>query len=181
MLAYFQIENNEKFPFFAYKNQDRKNLTKDDYIQAAKQLSKQVREYIVFIDKASGHRIDTVFDTVYPFISNCGFACELMLKSLLCYEQCDFGLILKGSERHSLLKLFDLLSDEIKTKITSHRFFTLRKNEDFYTNLKENAQAFTNLRYASDYKELVVDMYFLPNLMVILHNVLEEIEKENNS
>ncbi len=182
ILEYTKSEKNEKMSFFEYKKQEREKLTEDDYIQAAVDLSEQAEQFKVFIDKASGHRIDTMFDTMYPFLSNCGLACELMLKSMLCYEKCDYKRKLKKKkEWHSLLCLFNLLSGETKTKISSHDFFVKYRKEDFMKDLEENAQAFVKLRYANEYKKICIDPFFLSNLMVVLYKILQEHKKENKT
>ena len=163
-----------------FKKQEREKLTEADYVQAAVLLSEQATQYKLFIDKASGHTIDTMFATMYPFLSNCGLACELMLKALLCYQKCDYIYELKNSyERHALLCLFNLLEGKTKTQIMTHDFFVKCRNEDFIENLKEYSNVFVELRYANEYKKICVDPFFLPNLMVILFKILQEYKEFN--
>ena len=181
ILEYTKSEKNEKFSFFTYKKQEREKLTEADYIQAAVLLSEQATQFKLFIDKASEHTIDTMFDTMYPFLSNCALACELMLKALLCYEKCDYTYRLKNKqERHSLLCLFNLLNEETKLRISSHDFFVKYRTENFLEDLKTYSYAFVNLRYAHEYKINCDDPFFLPNLMVILYKILQEYKKLNS-
>lgn len=182
ILEYTKSEKNENFSFFTYKKQEREKLTEADYVQAAVLLSEQATQFKLFIDKASGHTIDTMFDTMYPFLSNCALACELMLKALLCYEKCDYiRKIEKKQELHSLLHLFNLLDEKTKTEIMTHDFFVKCRNEDFTEDLKEYSKAFVKLRYANEYKKICADPFFLPNLMVILYKILQNHEKENKT
>lgn len=180
MLEYTKSQNNEKFSFFDYKKQEREKLTEDDYVQAAVLLSEQATQFKLFIDKASGHTIDTMFDTMYPFLSNCGLACELMLKAMLCYEKCDYiSKIEKKQELHSLLCLFNLLDGKTKREIITHDFFVKCRKENFIEDLQEYSKAFVNLRYANEYKKICVDPFFLPNLMVVLNKILQKYKEEN--
>lgn len=94
-MAYFQIDKNPKKKFFDKKT-DRTNLTSEDYEEASNALYENAKEHHLFILKASCGDLKQILDVWNPFLSNCGFVCELLLKSILCFEQTDYMTRLHG-------------------------------------------------------------------------------------
>lgn len=177
-MAKFQIEKNPKKRFFDLKI-DRTTLTLDDYEEAADALIRNAKEYFLFIIKASDSDLNQVLDIWCPFLSNCGLVCELLLKSLLCLEHTDYMIKLRGKEKHSLYQLYELLKDSTKEVIINGFPHRGDKIESFDLCLKENAQIFFELRYSTEYTELAGNMYFIPDLMITLHNIVESKSKPN--
>lgn len=176
-MAYFQIDKNPKKKFFDPKI-DRSKLTSEDYKDAADAFIRNAKEYYLFIYKASNGKLYQVLDVWCPFLSNCGLVCELLLKSLLCLEQTDYMSKLHGKDKHSLYKLYDLLKPITKEEIINKFPHRSDKKENFELCLKENAQTFFELRYSTEYMELAGDMYFTPDLMVTLYNMIDS-KKQN--
>lgn len=170
-MAYFQIDRNPKKKFFNPKI-DRTKLTLENYEEAANALIKNAKEYYLFIIKASKSNLYQVLDVWYPFLSNCGLVCELLLKALLCFEQTDYMSKLYRKDKHSLYKLYELLEPSTKEEIINKFPHRSDKKENFELCLKENAQIFFELRYSTEYTELAGDMYFMPDLMVTLYNMI---------
>ena len=170
-MAYFQIEKNPKKRFFDPKI-DRTKLTLDDYEEAADALMNNAKEYYLFIIKASKGDLNQVLDIWCPFLSNCGLVCELLLKSLLCFEQTDYTSKLHRADKHSLYQLYELLEPSTKEEIIDKFPHRSDKKENFELCLKENAQTFFELRYATEYTELAGNMYFIPDFMVTLYNMI---------
>jgi len=83
----------------------------------------------------------------------------------LCFGQTDYAIKLRGKDKHSLFRLYGLLKINTREEIVNK--FPHRSDK------KENAQTFFELRYSTEYTELAGDMYFIPDLMVILHNMIE--------
>lgn len=176
-MAHFQIDKNPKKRFFDPKI-DRTKLISDDYEEAADALMNNAKEYYLFIIKASRKDIKQVLDIWCPFLSNCGLVCELLLKSLLCFEQTDYMIKLHGKDKHSLYQLYILLKGSTKEEILNKFPHRSGKKENFDLCLKENAQIFFELRYSTEYTELAGNMYFIPDLMVTLYNITES-KKQN--
>ena len=171
-MAYFQIDKNPKKKFFDL-NTDRTKLTSEDYEEAAEALMKNANEHFLFIWKASNRDFSQVLDVWCPFLSNCGFVCELLLKAILCFEQIDYMTQLRGKNRHSLYLLYGLLRENTKDEIVNHFPHRSDKKENFDLCLQENAQTFFELRYSTEYTELAGNIYFIPDFMITLHNVAE--------
>ncbi len=171
-MAYFQIDKNPKKKFFDPKT-DRTKLTAEDYEEAADALIKNAEEYFLFIITVSKSNLNQVLDVWCPFLSNCGLVCELLLKSILCLEQTDYTIKLHGKDKHSLFHLYGLLKINTREEIVNKFPHRSEKKENFELCLKENAQTFFELRYSTEYTELAGDMYFIPDLMVTLHNMIE--------
>lgn len=169
-MANFQIDLNPKKIFFNRKT-DRTKLTSDDYDEAANALMNNAKEYYLFIMKACNGDLGQVLDTWCPFLSNCGLVCELLLKSLLCFEHTDYMKKLRGKDKHSLYKLYELL--ELNTKKEIINKFPHRSKENFDLCLNENSQIFFELRYSTEYTELAGSVYFIPDLMTTLYNMIE--------
>lgn len=176
-MAYFQIDKNPKKRFFDPKI-DRTKLASDDYEEAADALMNNAKEYYLFIIKASKRDFNQILDIWCPFLSNCGLVCELLLKSLLCFEQTDYMIKLHGKDKHSLYQLYILLKASTKEEILNKFPHKSDKKENFDLCLKENAQIFFELRYSTEYTELAGNMYFIPDLMVTLYNITES-KKQN--
>jgi len=176
-MANFQIDKNPKKKFFDPKT-DRTKLTAEDYEEAADALIKNAEEYFLFIIKASKCNLNQVLDVWCPFLSNCGLVCELFLKSILCFEQTDYMIKLRGKDKHSLYHLYMLLKSSTKEEIVNKFPHRSDKKENFELCLKENAQTFFELRYSTEYTELAGNMYFIPDLMATLHNIIKS--KEQN-
>lgn len=85
-------------------------------IEAAEALISNAKEYYLFIIKTSKSDLNEVLDIGCPFLSNCGLVCELLLKSLLCFEQTDYTIKLRG-KKHSLYQLYELLKPSMKAII----------------------------------------------------------------
>lgn len=177
-MAYFQIEKNPKKKFYDPKI-NRTKLTSEDYKAAADALRKNAKEYHLFILKASNGNLNQVLDVWCPFLSNCGLVCELLLKSLLCFEQTDYVSKLHRKDKHSLYRLYELLKHSTKKEIIDLFPHRSGKKGNFELCLKENAQTFYELRYSTEYKELAGDTYFIPDLMVTLYKVVESKNKKN--
>lgn len=171
-MAYFQIDKNPKKAFFDPKT-DRTKLTSENYKEAANALMKNAKEYHLFILKASNKNLNQVLDVLFPFLSNCGLVCELLLKAILCLEQTDYMALLKGKDRHSLYKLYGLLNQNTKEEILNRFPHRSDKKENFDLCLRESAQTFFELRYWAEYTQLVGDAYFIPDFMVTLYMVAE--------
>ena len=169
-MANFQIDTNPKKIFFDLKT-DRTKLTLDDYDKAANALMNNAKEYYLFIMKASNGDLKQMLDTWCPFLSNCGLVCELLLKSILCFEHIDYMKKLKGKDKHSLYQLYELLESSTKEEIINK--FPHRSKENFDLCLKENSQIFFELRYSTEYTELTGNIYFIPDLMITLYNMIE--------
>lgn len=178
-MTYFQIDKNPKKKFFE-RNIDRTKLTLDDYEDAAVALLNNAKEYYMFIIKASNGNLNQVLDVWCPFLSNCGLVCELLLKSLLCFEHTDYMVKLRGKEKHSLYQLYRLLKSSTKEEIINMFPHRSDKKENFELCLKENAQAFFELRYSTEYTELAGNAYFIPDLMVTLYNIIK-LQKQNGN
>lgn len=170
-MAYFQIDKNPKKKFFDSKI-DRTKLTLKDYEEASDALINNAKEYYLFIIKASKSDLGQVLDVWCPFLSNCGLVCELLLKSLLCLEQTDYTSKLHGKDKHSLYRLYGLLKPSTQEEIINKFPHRGDKKENFELCLKENAQTFFELRYSTEYTGLAGDMYFIPDLMVTLYNMI---------
>lgn len=170
MEVYFQIEKNPKKMFFSSKN--RSELSANDYRVAAYSLLESAKEYHRFISKASNKDLNQVLDVFIPFLVNCGFVCELLLKALLCYEQTDYIALLRGKDRHSLKKLFTLLEPSTQDVIIQEYPYRYVRREDFQSCLEENAHVFYELRYSAEYTLLAGSGYFIPDLMTTLFKVI---------
>lgn len=171
-MAYFQIDKNPKKRFFDSKI-DRTKLTIDDYEEAAVAHMNNAKEYYLFIINATINNMNQILNFWCPFLSNCGLVCELLLKSLLCFEQTDYTIKLHGKDKHSLYQLYGLLKTSTKEEIINKFPHRSDKKENFELCLKENAQTFFELRYSTEYKELAGDIYFIPDLMNTLYNMVE--------
>lgn len=170
-MAFFQIDKNPKKKFFD-KETDRTSLTREDYEDAWKALYENAKEYHLFLLKASNGDMNRIIEVLNPFLSNCGLVCELLLKAILCFEQTDYMVHLRGKDRHSLYQLYGLLNSNTKEEIMNQFPHRSDKRENFELCLQENAQILYELRYATEYKELAGDTCFIPDLMVTLHIVM---------
>lgn len=177
-MAKFQINENPKKRFFDSKI-DRTKLTFDDYKEAHNALVNNAKEYYLFVIKASNGNLNHVLDVWCPFLSNCGLVCELLLKSMLCLEHTDYMIKLNGKEKHSLYQLYELLEFSTKEEIIKKFPNRSDKKENFELCLKENAQIFFELRYSTEYTELAESIYFIPDLMITLYNMIEKIHKQD--
>lgn len=175
-MAKFQIDENPKKRFFDSKI-ERTKLTFDDYKEAQDALMSNAKEYFLFIMKASSGNLNQVLDVWCPFLSNCGLVCELLLKFLLCLEHTDYIIKLHGKERHSLYQLFELLKSSTKEEIINRFPHRNNKKENFELCLRESAQIFFELRYSTEYAELAGSIYFIPDLMVTLYNMIESVNE----
>ena len=119
-------------------------------------------------------------DTLHPFLSNCALACELLLKAILCFERTDYIMKLYGKDRHSLYRLYGLLKPETQKELANRFPYRDDVVENFELCLQENAQAFLELRYATEYKRLSGSVYFIPDLMVTLYNIAASRNIERN-
>ena len=100
-----------------------------------------------------------------PSIVNMSFACELYFKSLLS----DGNSETKG---HYLNDLFEKLNTEQKNCIINHPRF--KGDDDFYSNLVTYKRMFEDWRYCFEKgKNSSVDLVFLENLALVLHEVTE--------
>lgn len=170
-MANFQIDKNSKKKFFDCK-MDRTKLTLGDYEEAADALMNNAKEYYLFIIKASKGDLGQVLDIWCPFLSNCGLVCELLLKSLLCFEHTDYMSKLSGKDRHSLYQLYEFLKSSTKEEIINRFPHRSDKKENFDLCLKENAQIFFELRYSTEYTELAGNIYFISDFMITLYNMI---------
>lgn len=168
-MAYFQLDKNEKKRYFDAR--DRSQLTPEDYQIAAQSLLANANEYVLFVKRVSNRDFNQILDVLFPFLSNCGFACELFLKAILCFEKTDYIAQLHGKERHSLYELYGLLSPDMKNQIVCQFPHRNDTQENFELCLKENAQIFFELRYATEYTQLAGNGYFIPDLMITLQTV----------
>ena len=80
---------------------------------------------------------------------------------------------LRGKEKHSLYQLYELLKSDTKEEIVNTFPHRSDKKENFDLCLRENAQTFFELRYSTEYTELAGDIYFIPDLMVTLYNMIK--------
>lgn len=171
-MAYFQIEKNPKKKFFDLKV-DRAQLKDEDFEQATDALISNAKEYFVFVSQAIRRNLNQAVYCMFPFLVNCGFACELLLKALNCMERVDYIKELHGKDRHSLYSLYKLLSVKTQEKIVDRFPHRSDKKENFELCLQENAQVFFELRYSTEYSELAGDIYFVPDLMITLFNIIQ--------
>lgn len=177
-MAYFQIAKNSKEKFFALKKkEDRTKLAAEDYEKASESLVKNACEYRLFVLSACNGDLNQALPFWFPFLSNCGLVCELFLKSILCFEQTDYMTQLGGKDRHSLNKLYGLLKSDTKEEIlvqfpyTNERNQRRSKREYFDLCLREDAQAFFEYRYSTEYTGLAGEVYFLPDFIKALYAV----------
>ena len=91
-------------------------------------------------------------------MTNVAFACELYLKSLLFFERKDCR------NHHDLFKLYNMLSDDMKSSV---RILRTRKSDKrgFELSLKENGEAFVVFRYMYENVTMSSDPQFLSELM----------------
>lgn len=171
-MAYFQIEKNPKKRFFDLKV-DRTKLMDEDFEEATEALIRNATEYFIFVSQAISGDLKQAVPCMFPVLVNCGFACELLLKALNCMERVDYIKKLHGKDRHSLYSLYKLLSEKTREKIVDNFPHRSDKKENFELCLQENAQVFFELRYSTEYSELAGDMYFTPDLMVTLFNIIQ--------
>ena len=167
---FLQIEKNPKKKFFDLKR-DRAQLDSKDYEVAADALMKNAEQYRLFIWRASNRDLYQVLDVFCPFLSNCGLACELFLKALLCFEKTDYITKLRGKDRHSLYRLYELLKIDTKKEIIDMYPYRNSTKEKFEQCLQENSQTFFELRYSTEYIRFGGNAYFIPDLMMVLYNV----------
>lgn len=171
-MAHFQIEKNPKKKFFDLKV-DRTTLTEKDFEQAADALISNATEYFVFVSQAISRNLNHATHCMFPVLVNCGFACELLLKALNCMERVDYIKELHGKDRHSLYLLYKLLNEKTQKEIVDSFPHRSDKKENFELCLQENAQVFFELRYSTEYFEVAGNIYFVPDLMVTLFNLIQ--------
>ncbi|MBR0461913.1 MAG: hypothetical protein IJJ00_04265 [Erysipelotrichaceae bacterium] len=120
-------------------------------------------------------------DAFYYFtfvIVNGVFACELFLKSLICYKTNNE---IQANRTHSLKKLINLLSKDDREIIME----TFDKNEidesSFNSKIDEIDTAFVDWRYVfEEGKHRSVDLVFLDHLLGILRYIATEAFENDN-
>lgn len=147
--AYFQMEKNEEFIV----------ETKEDYIEMGKRAYESAEEYFIIYEQC----FYMFFNGAHKALCmNISFACELYIKSLLFYNEINFG------RKHDLSELYNMLPNKVKTELKElHPCSNSNKNR-FEVELKELGKAFIVFRYAYERKRLAWNMQFLIELALTL-------------
>ena len=105
-----------------------------------------------------------------PSVVNLAFACELYLKFLLIKSG------LQNITTHNLSHLFSALPIEIQNRIRNTPEF--RGDTDFMVKLEEDKNVFKEWRYLFEGNNKSVEVIFLENFALALHNEAEGMLKK---
>lgn len=116
-----------------------------------------------------------------PDIILCAFTCELYLKDLI-YKESVQDEYVRG---HKLDELYLLLSDNVKNYIKDETLEGLKtycpnREYDFDQSLKENGNAFVEVRYFYE-NNIKIDYLFLTVLVEVLENISRQINKNSSN
>ena len=157
VIAYGQIEKNHSYPTLN---------SPAEYHKLAKRFYDNALGFYELCKVAA----PTLYPTSMALHTNACLACELFLKSLLLAEEFDFYHKMDKSEnKHNLYNLYNRLTDEGKKCIKSSDL--LRNADCFEESLKCIGKGFEVIRYIAECSGMMLDVYFLYNLMCSLAGI----------
>ena len=156
VIAYGQVE----------MNRERIVLeSTEDYHKLAKRFYENAREYYELCQQS----MPLLQKGNMALNANMCFACELYLKTLLLIEEYNFYKMKKPENRHNLNDLFGHLSDDVKKCIKNSEY--MKPFGKFDLEIKEIGNGFEVLRYISECRGMMVNIYFLYSFMSVLASI----------
>lgn len=128
------------------------------------------------IEKSLNLNNENILMMITPDVIICAFTCELYFKAILYNEGIDF------KQTHKLDELFLLLDTQTQKfieqeTISGLQHYDPKKVYDFKQTLKNNGNAFVQMRYFYE-KNLSIDYLFLQVLVKVLEHTCNQVFKQ---
>lgn len=156
IVAHSQVEKNKTYSTLN---------TSEDYHKLAKAFYNNAMEFYDLCKAAA----PTLFPKSMALHTNACLACELFLKSLLLAEEFDFYAKMQSKNRHNLYDLYNNLKQEGKDCIRNS--VRLDNPDDFEIELRNIGKGFEVIRYIAECRGMMVNVYFLYDLMCSLAGI----------